>query len=71
MKTEISILYRDIYKKRIQSAKGNGTLLDELREDVEDAYANEKISEEHYGLLFGRISDSASNQQTAAEPNRV
>ena len=58
LKTEISILYKDLYKKGIESAKGNGTLLDELKEDVEDAYANERISEKHYKLLIGRISDN-------------
>jgi hypothetical protein len=28
-------------------------------------YANEKISEKHYKLLIGRISDSANKQQSA------
>ena len=65
LKNEISILHKDIYKKRIQSAKGNGTLLDELKEDVEDAYANEKISEKHYKLLIEKITDNKINQESA------
>ena len=34
LKTEISIFYKELYKKRIQSAKGNGTLLEKLKEGV-------------------------------------
>jgi hypothetical protein len=67
LKTEISIFFQEIFKKRIDSSDGNETLLKEVKEDVEDAYAEEKISEKHYKLLIEKISDSANSAENQPE----
>ncbi len=64
LKSEISVLYEEIYKKKIDSLTGNEIRLNKLRED-EDAYAKGKISEQHYKLLIGKISDNKSKQGSA------
>jgi uncharacterized membrane protein len=62
LKSEISILYEEIYKKRIDSSNGNTILLDNINNDIKDAYAKGKINEQHYMLLIERISDSTNNR---------
>jgi YVTN family beta-propeller protein len=66
LKTEISILYEEIYKKRIDSSVGNVVTLDKIKDDIEDAYAKGKLIEQHYKLLIERISNSPHDQQSAA-----
>jgi hypothetical protein len=39
LKTEISILFGEIFKKRADSSSGNGMLLDKIQDDISDAYA--------------------------------
>jgi YVTN family beta-propeller protein len=56
LRKEISILYEEIYKKRIESTHD----LSRLREDIADAYSKDKISEIHYKLLNERISKITS-----------
>lgn len=68
LKTEISILYEEIYKKRIDSSNGNAVLLDEVKDDIKDAYAKERLSEKHYELLNEKISDSTSKQGSTSSP---
>jgi YVTN family beta-propeller protein len=62
LKNEISVLYQEIYKKRIDSlnnkiTKDDNTTrsLTEIKEDVEDVYAKGKINELHYNLLNKKI----------------
>jgi uncharacterized membrane protein len=69
LKSEISILYEEIYDKRIHllidtsniSDNDNGILLNKLRNDITDAYAKGKISEQHYSLLNKKILDNNSH----------
>jgi YVTN family beta-propeller protein len=63
----ISILYEEIYKKKIDSLNGknsNDIILDKVKDDIKDAYAKGKISEQHYDLLNEKISNSKNNQQS-------
>ena len=62
LKSEISVLYEEILKKRIDSFNGrnntdDGRLLDQIKYDIEDTYAKGKISDEHYKLLNKKILD--------------
>ncbi|MGC1927651.1 MAG: hypothetical protein WA667_01640 [Candidatus Nitrosopolaris sp.] len=36
--------------------------MDEVKDNIKDAYAKGKISELHYKLLIEKISDSTNNQ---------
>ena len=42
----------------------NRILLDSIKEDIKDAYAKGKISEQHYKLLNEKLSDNKNNQQS-------
>jgi hypothetical protein len=63
LKNEISILYEEIFRKRIDDAlsKNHPTTreqqLAQIRNDVEYAYSKEKINEKHYDLLNKAISN--------------
>jgi hypothetical protein len=62
LKSEISIIYDEIYKKRIISINGpsdknNGKLLETIKTDIADAYAKGKLNKSHYNLLNMKISD--------------
>jgi YVTN family beta-propeller protein len=62
LKKEISILYEEIFKKRIDSLNNlpendKVKLLDEMKDDISDAYSKEKISELHYTLLKEKLSN--------------
>jgi YVTN family beta-propeller protein len=66
LKNEISILYEQIYNNKIDSLNtdhDNGIALDKVKDDIKDAYAKGKISEQHYKLLNEKISDSKNNRQ--------
>ena len=60
LKNEISILYEEIFKKRIESLdpKDNDVQqkLQEVRGVVKDAYSKGKLIELHYNLLNEKIS---------------
>jgi YVTN family beta-propeller protein len=67
LKKEISILYEEIFKKRIDSLynlpeNDKVKLLDEIKDDISDAYSKEKISELHYNLLKERLSIYEKNK---------
>jgi YVTN family beta-propeller protein len=67
LKNEISILYEEIYNKMIttlsdKSNKENGRLLNNLKNDITDAYAKGKISEQHYTLLNKKIPTTEENK---------
>jgi hypothetical protein len=60
LKNEISVLYEEVHRNRIDSLNGitdrdNGRLLYKIKNDIEDAYAKGKISDQHYNLLNKRI----------------
>lgn len=61
LKTKISMLYQDIYNKKIEGANGNGILLEEVKNGIRDAFSKKKINEEHYKLLIEKISDNKNN----------
>lgn len=56
LKTEISILYGEFFKRRIDSSNGNGILLDKVKDEIKDAYSKGKLSEQHYTNLNDEIS---------------
>jgi hypothetical protein len=59
LKEEISVLYEEIYKRRIDSLKEppKGDVNPEAQlEDVTDAYSRNKINSEHYASLKNKIS---------------
>jgi hypothetical protein len=63
LKAETSILYTRAYKNKIDSQKGkvdgenNKIELDEIKNDITDAYTEGKISEQHYNLLKEEIAN--------------
>ncbi len=63
LKNEISILYEEMFKKRIESLNtainqnGWKDLFSQLKDDIEDAYSKQKITELHYNLLNKKIID--------------
>lgn len=74
LKREISVLYEEIYRKQIDSLKESSdsnanhkALIEQIEEDIADAYSKGKIAELHYNLLNERIAkltskDDASNR---------
>jgi hypothetical protein len=62
LKKQISILYDEIFKKRIDSLSklpenDKAKLLVEIKDDISDAYSKEKINELHYSLLKEKLSN--------------
>jgi YVTN family beta-propeller protein len=71
LKNKISILYEEIYRKRIDSINGknsNGISLDKIKDDVKEAYAKGNINEQHYDLLNEKISDSKTIDTLSSDP---
>ena len=71
LKNEISVIYEKIYKKRIdtlkESTEGGLDLaihVDKIKEDIENAYSEGKITELHYNLLNERIAKLTSKNDT-------
>ena len=74
LKDEVSILYQEILKKKIESLsvllkKENKKQFKKIKEEIEDAHSKGKINELHYNLLNKKISEfevnkSAETQQT-------
>ena len=57
LKNEISNAYQKIFKKRIESITDPDTkAVNKLKNDIEDAYSNRKITELDYNLLNAKIS---------------
>jgi YVTN family beta-propeller protein len=72
LKNEISVLYEEILRKRIDSFNGrnntdDGGLLDQIKYDIEDTYAKGKISDEHYKLLNKKIESFVKTSDNIAE----
>ena len=66
LNNKASVLYEEIYKKKIDLLNGKdtkGVFLDKVREDINDSYAKGKITEQHYKLLNEKLSDNKNNQQ--------
>ena len=62
LKKDISILFQEIFKKRIDSLNNSpendkAKLLDEIKDDISDAYSKERINELHYTLLKEKLSN--------------
>jgi hypothetical protein len=62
LKKDTAILYQELFRRRIDSSNtlqenDNGKLLDEIKEDISDAYSKDKISELHYTLLEKKLSN--------------
>lgn len=75
LKTDIknaSILYERVYKNQIDSLNGkvagenNRTKLDEIKNDITDAYAEGKITEQHYNLLKEKIANFTHTGQPSS-----
>jgi uncharacterized membrane protein len=70
LKDETSILYEGAYKNKIDSLNGKVDLknnridLDEIKNDITDAYAEGKITEQHYNLLKEKIANFSDTGQT-------
>jgi hypothetical protein len=73
LRSEISTLYEEIFRKKIESlGKNNGVVTSnkskeeqvaQLRNEVEYAYSKGKINEKHYGLLSKAISKLNSSKE--------
>jgi len=63
LKDETSILYERAYKNKIDSLNGNADgennriELDEIKNEITDAFAEGKITEQHYNILKEKISN--------------
>ena len=68
LRDETSILYERAYKNKIDSLNGkidaenNRIELDEIKNEITDAYAEGKITEEHYTLLKEKIANVSLGQ---------
>ena len=63
LKNEVSAAYQKIFKKRIESLLTQiRRLSTTIKNDIEDAYSDRKITELHYNLLNGKISDMSNNK---------
>jgi uncharacterized membrane protein len=62
LKDEISVLYEEIYKKKIDAINKyrddsmRTEILNNIKEDITDAYAKGKLTDQHYSLLNAKIS---------------
>jgi hypothetical protein len=63
LKDEISVLYQEIFKKRIQSLNNishkedKQKQVEKMKDDLDDAYSKAKLTELHYNLLNKKISE--------------
>jgi YVTN family beta-propeller protein len=76
LKNEISVLYEEIHSKRIDWLNGkhdihNGKLLDQIKYDIEDAYAKGKISDQHYNLLNKKIESSETTSDNKTNHDNI
>ncbi|MGE5661319.1 MAG: YncE family protein [Ignavibacteriales bacterium] len=63
LKNEISVVYREIFKKRISSiAIPDAEAVRKIKNDITDAYSAGKISELHYSLLSEQISNMLNHK---------
>jgi hypothetical protein len=63
LKNEVSAAYQKIFKKRIESLTDSDTeAVNKIKNDIEDAYSDRKITELDYNLLNGKISRMFNNK---------
>ena len=63
LKNEVSAAYQKIFKKRIESITNPNTeAFNNIKNDIEDAYSDRKITELDYNLLNGKISRMLDNK---------
>ncbi len=63
LKNEVSAAYQKIFKKRIESITDPNTeAVNNIKNDIEDAYSDRKITELDYNLLNGKISRILDNK---------
>jgi uncharacterized membrane protein len=66
LKNEISVIYQEIFRKRVDSFNHSGKkdadreIIKKIEEDIKDAYSKGKISELHYNLLNEKITKMTS-----------
>ena len=66
LKNEISVIYQEIFKKRVNSFNHSGKkdadreIIKKIEEDIKDAYSKGKISELHYNLLNEKVTKMTS-----------
>jgi hypothetical protein len=72
LKNEISVLYEEIYRKRIDSLNdlsnedlNREIVMQKIQEDIRDAYSKGKITELHYKLLNEKIAKMTSKNDTS------
>jgi uncharacterized membrane protein len=75
LKNEISVLYEEIHRKRIDSLNGrhdrdDGRLLHQIKDDIEDAFAKGKISEQHYNLLNKKIESFVNTNENKTSEDK-
>jgi hypothetical protein len=70
LRNEISILYEEIFRKKIDLLDSNPSnnkatqeQLSQIRNEAENAYSRGKISEKHYDLLNKAISSLESKEE--------
>jgi YVTN family beta-propeller protein len=70
LKNEISVLYDDIYSKRIESLKdktggdlSRGAILNKIQGEIIEAYSKGKLSELHYNLLKEKMRGDFTNNE--------
>jgi YVTN family beta-propeller protein len=62
LKNEISNTYQKIFRRRIESIHDPNTeAVNDIKNDIEDAYSDRKITELDYNLLNGKISRMLNN----------
>jgi hypothetical protein len=82
LKNEISVLYEEIHRKRIDRLNGkhdrhSDIVLDQIKYGIEDAYAKGKISDQHYNSLnkkivsFNIVDDNKTNRNNVSTNNQT
>jgi hypothetical protein len=73
LNTEISLLYKEIYNKKIDllddpehKNNNNARLLEDIKKEVEDVYSKGKMSELHYNLLNEKISANKYDRKSSS-----
>ena len=73
LKSELSVLYEEIHRKRIDSLNGpairhdskDDKLLSRIKNDIDDAFAKGKVSDQHYNLLNKKIDHFVSTSNNS------
>lgn len=63
MKHEISELFEEAYKKKIDENRRLKSRLLEIKDEIEDSFSKDKITELHHNLLTERILRLSSDNR--------